>query len=1342
LLVVDPSELGPECRQTLEQVLGYLNFSSGAADPQFLAGLNRLFGTIETADGNAAGDAPGDNGAAWQIAGELLRGRLAKLQAESAAFRDADQAAAVIDLVWDHVLPGYVEFHRDLLFHHTGATLFRPMMVGRAVESVLQQGPPWDQTARITQDALRQLNDYIGHRPVAVLETQKIEPYAHERCRPVPLYIEDAGVDPGRHHDVVQQALAILDETDEDILRDAFFDPQQLHELAFDPRAYDFDHPVHKRPVYLFGQWDPHCIDNKGFYRRFVIQQVTLDALMQRIEEDDDAPREEYVLEAAAVLAGTVLMASGISGNGPDTHDSNTSLVLLMPHVAGFRDRFYERWVARVKGPHGKRLRAEAERFRQPLGAARQHLNAQLARRRAAQVEHVQLAQTFARMGYPEGAARQVDVVPTASARMRCRMACDLVAAHQAIDARNLRDATDLADRIVDLLRRAIECGAIVDPWNFLGFDANFSLFPALENSIHDHRTDDLLAVMDDIFSLMSRIWSEAAAVHDARTCERVSGRFRELAQWWRQFAVHEVSSADTADALDTYQMAEHLAEALGLWRRGGAAAGDVRFWAEHSEMFLSPKAYATVVEALLDRGDLVASMALLIGWLEQADEIGLEQGATSYHTLAGRWMDRLGRSGDDGKPSSPGKTAAEDSPDADRQWTLACQFLDRIEANAEEYWNVPGLELARGRQEDDASPAADAAGIAEDEDDEEENPYDAAYENVVYRDSTDDGMDASIFDPDQTSDDALEGEWKRIVERLVFLGTLAGLWKLASANCVRCGTVSPEQAEVMHRWYAQAAVNRRRLAELVDAVHRYPIRPPTNDRESMVQFDRQRTVKELLLEEIITTCVDTADAGRFILAAMASGGNGAAAQAALKDTAGAKEDEQKAVVLCGAVFRGAAKTVRAVWTDFVKTINREPIVYVPLGKGGDPQQIVDARIRQGVLRDLLEWLPRLGLLAETCQLLEIARLMERAHPVGADAVTQFDELFEVGYRSLVNSLVTVAERPAPSAEADTPGRLSDDELVGYLERISQSLMQTWLAHSRTLRLTVLEKVKQKKPWQRLVAFIKKYGGDLFTQHFLNLGNLRAILHEGVEAWIAQLEDDPYAEQPLFIEHLDDELPRREAEAHLSLIVHAVVENYTEYIDYNSTTTQSDDGSLLYMLFDFLRLQVSYDRMAWVLRPVVHAHEILLRRGRGHAAELWRRALMERTTDEADDFTRKLAQLQKKYAMRMPTVADRIGERFVRPMAVDRICALVEPALREAAEEGESTAFSLLQQEAEALADDPTGVGFDLPEWLQTLDEEVDRVRHRDDVDVMEAIVPQERLSLAEVEDQLNHWNE
>src|SRR5687768_10538127 len=116
----------------LQQVLGYLNFSSGAADPQFLASLNSLFEHV-------ASSATGTP--VWLEVGRLLTERLVLLQGHLPAFADAAQATAVLELVFDRTLPAYRQFHRDLLFHHSDASLFRPFFVGRVCEAVLRQGP-------------------------------------------------------------------------------------------------------------------------------------------------------------------------------------------------------------------------------------------------------------------------------------------------------------------------------------------------------------------------------------------------------------------------------------------------------------------------------------------------------------------------------------------------------------------------------------------------------------------------------------------------------------------------------------------------------------------------------------------------------------------------------------------------------------------------------------------------------------------------------------------------------------------------------------------------------------------------------------------------------------------------------------------------------------------------------------------------------------------------------------------------------------------------------------------------------------------------------------------------
>ncbi len=79
--------------------------------------------------------------------------------------------------------------------------------------------------------------------------------------------------------------------------------------------------------------------------------------------------------------------------------------------------------------------------------------------------------------------------------------------------------------------------------------------------------------------------------------------------------------------------------------------------------------------------------------------------------------------------------------------------------------------------------------------------------------------------------------------------------------------------------------------------------------------------------------------------------------------------------------------------------------------------------------------------------------------------------------------------------------------------------------------------------------------------------------------------------------------------------------------------------------------------------------------------------------------------------MRMPTVADRLQERFTRPMTIDRMKALVGPAIRHFSATGQpNDSFELLIDECKLMMEQPTGVGLDIPQWLAALEEEVDRV--------------------------------
>ena len=100
----------------------------------------------------------------------------------------------------------------------------------------------------------------------------------------------------------------------------------------------------------------------------------------------------------------TILMAAGVSGSGPDAHDSATTLATLVPRVARYRDAFYRTLLRRVDASPRRRLRKEQAPTRQPFGGARQHLNAYLARHRARSCSSAPVA-AVRRDGLPRGRA-------------------------------------------------------------------------------------------------------------------------------------------------------------------------------------------------------------------------------------------------------------------------------------------------------------------------------------------------------------------------------------------------------------------------------------------------------------------------------------------------------------------------------------------------------------------------------------------------------------------------------------------------------------------------------------------------------------------------------------------------------------------------------------------------------------------------------------------------------------------------------------------------------------------------------------------------------------------------
>lgn len=1276
----------------LEEILGYLNFSDGAPDVAFLRALDDLFGELEAAEGQkAVPNVPGPTPPVWRQLAERLRDGLAELRATSKAFERTDQAEAVLRLVFDETLPAYRRFHRDLLFHQDETTLFRPLFVGRVCEAVLREGKPWEETDRIVAGAIARLNDFIGHRPIAVLrDGRKVQPYDHERLRPIPLWIRGVGAAAGAYREIIEAAVDILNGTNPDLLRRAWFDPDLLDELAVDPRAYDFDHPVHRRPNYQFGQWDPHHIDQRGYYRRYVIQQVTLDGILDRVLHRGRLGRKNAVFEAAAVLAGTILMGAGISGDGPSRHGSDVTFATLLAHIAEYRDDFYRELLAGLSEKQRERLEAEAARLRQPFGGARQHLNQFLAACRASQLQHVHLSQLYARMGYADAAVAQAHVVPVVSARMHCEIQCRLTAAHHDIDRREFEVPRALLAEIEDYLHRAIECGAFVDPWNVLGFDAMFPLFPAIENSCQDHRVDELLDLMEDIFTLYARLEKAAAAAGRKDVQERLSASLEKLAAWWDRFATADVSAIEGISGREAYESASHVANVLGLWHEAGTAAGDVAFWRRHVENFQSAKAYWLVVEALLDEGDLVAAMGLLMQWLSESDHIPLVDGKYSFHQLALRWMRMVWAPAErEGQPARAAAHAATQT-DAETRWTQTRKFMDYLEAGGEAFWSVPQLQLA-------PPGAAPPGHDGEEEPDEDEDPdgwlYEAAYENVVYRDSADDGFEGEIYDSGGAGDDSeLTAEAERVSKRLAFLRMLARLWQMAAR--ATAGSSAAGRTDVFRTWLRQAEKNRKDLLDLLESVHRYQVPTPSGSEQSLAEYDHRQSVKEMMLERITVTALEMADVARTI----------AAIDPERRASAEPGTSETLLEQALRAAYAGQTRPLKALWQRLLVELGSRPLLYLPLARGGSPRKLIAARTLHRSLRDLLGALPRLGLLTETCELLAAVQEMERENPVGPGGITEFDRIFGAGFKAVVECFVAAADE----------NEVNDEELIECLEDACEPLVRMWLRHCRGVRFSPLEAVGEEPRWLELKQFIQDYGHDLFTQQFLSFGNLRAIMYEGVDSFLRWLEEEGDDQQGRrLVEDLDVQLPRDQAIGMLTVTIETILDNYNEYMDYNSTTTQSDRGEMLYTLLDFLRLTSSYDRVAWNLQPLVYVHEVLIHSGRLAAAELWRETFAEQTGPLAEDHLRKMRSLVRQYGMTLRSVADMLGQRFVRPLDIDRLRALVGPAVEEGRTGREPVAFAQLQAEISQLTDEASGAGFVVPEWLESLEDEAER--HRTD---------------------------
>jgi hypothetical protein len=137
---------------------------------------------------------------------------------------------------------------------------------------------------------------------------------------------------------------------------------------------------------------------------------------------------------------------------------------------------------------------------------------------------------------------------------------------------------------------------------------------------------------------------------------------------------------------------------------------------------------------------------------------------------------------------------------------------------------------------------------------------------------------------------------------------------------------------------------------------------------------------------------------------------------------------------------------------------------------------------------------------------------------------------------------------------------------------------------------------------------------------------------------------------------------------------------------------------------------------------------------------MWRQAFAERTSEAADLHLARLKALSAEYGMQLPTITDRLNERFVRPLVIDRLRAMVNPAMNGSPKRRQS-AFKSLEQEIADLVSEPHGAGLDVPDWLAALEGEVtearSRMNHVSSSDRLSRRIGQVRMSWEEILGQL-----
>ena len=1285
--------------EALREVVGYLNFSSGARDPRFFATVNRVFleaagSSPETFEQATLVELPAEVNHRFR---QLLWEAPDRVEKTDPAFRDTTQARAVLRLAFEVVLPAYRSFHEDLLEHQEEWIFYQPFFVARVLEAILQAGEPWDEEERITREALARLNDYVGYRPVPVLETRQYEPYPHERLCPVPLYIAGAGIACSPYASIVRKGLKILETLPGWICREADFYLDQLEELAFDPRPLDPRHPINHRPNHVYGTWDPHRLNQKGRFCRYVAQQLILDFLRDWLDQElkeQKAPPEALLWEAGGAFAGTLLMSVGITGGSPSAIPSTENLSRLVLKIAQYREEFYQWLLRQIPSGLRRHFREEEKAHRVVFGSVRRAINQRLNDYRTSQSHRARFVQLVAELGQEEIVQRQLPAIRGVNTRMEARIYAAIHACRSKVEEGHLEEAANQLPEIFRLVLRGIDCGALVDPWNVLGFAGFYPLSPAPEDSILDDRIPQLIALVERVFDLHAEVMKAAAAVGRRDIVEKVDVHLRELADWWDQFATTKVSGVVSFSGKLAAESARAVAAAIYAWYQGGAATGDVGFWREHVSRFPAGKAFASAVQTLLEHNDLVGALALMINWVSSDSEVGLRDGSHNFPSVAARWMYTLWEGSPRNQPAGQERYPQPKTLSEKWQWTR--RFFDYLEANAPQLWKVPQFQLASsGEQESreigEEEPSS-LQGFSEDFDD----LFAAAYEGVTYRDSALDGVDAELLEKKFGGiDSELLAELKRLSDHLLFHFMLATLWQYTAFQALGHPEIDPR--DTFKQWRETARGFSAGLRRLLLAVMRYRIEPASSSLEDMSECGQRLQIKEILLHRIMETWIKMEEA-RWTLALFLP-----------DEDLEQGETTDKVFHVLRRVFRATLElgdvSFTGAWRQLLGVLDRFPWHFSALETADNPEAIVRARVAGSLFARWVNILPRMGKLRETVRLIERLVNLEKVSGGGGRQITQIADLILAATEGLARALVLSAETWPMSVEE------RKDNLYLFCHRVAHRIFLNWRSYGFHILLSPVERLFDVEVLQDVQRFISEYGHDLFTQAFLNYPNILGLLKLGPLAYIQRLIEQPGDEPlPRAFEHVrKGRLAPETLARFLRLTLEPVLSYYSHYIDYNSSTTQSDRGENFMILLRYLMAVGTIHRVLWNCEPFFRFSRVLLQANEPDLARDLGRSVLQYVGPEFGIVHAGLNHLAEETGVRLMTVERVVEDGIDYPLRLEELRYWASQLAEACSQDQAHEAALKLEQLAEEFLAKPRETGFEPPEWLEVLQEEFQR---------------------------------